>query len=658
LSSTDWTTFNSKQDTITNPITGTLATGQVAFGTAADTIGGDNGLFWDNTNKRLGVGTNTPASILHLLSDAPAITATSTNNASGIRYNLVGTAADTHRFQYNGTTHLNIKNNGNVIIQNGGTFTDAGFRLDVNGTARVQGNLTTNLTAGSVPFIGASGLLSQDNTNLFWDNTNKRLGVGTSTPGNPLVVRSPNTLGIELINSTNSKSWRFNINTNDFFITETAVGNPFIIKAGGNVLINTTTDAGFRLDVNGTARVQGVLTTTADAVVNSVSVGRGGGAIVTNTRVGESALNANTTGSENTAIGRISMFSNTTGIQNTAVGVRSLQDNTTGSLNTSVGYQAGRFITDGVTPVTIANNSVFIGAQSRANADNQTNQIAIGANAIGLGSNTTVIGNSSTTFGRWFGNLLVGTSTNAGFALDVNGTARVQTSLTLNRTGEASIIFQQDGTQYAQLRGNSSNSLRVTNGGGNVTYWSFANGISGDGASRQIGKWNVGGLVNSTSLFVEQSNITAQNIQNRVGMFSSRITGNQMVDEFGGKFEFNIQDIDFIDNIIAEMSWRRMGGSDNSGGIVFSTSNSGSLTEKLRLYNTGNLVIQNGGTFTDVSSAILNVNSTTQGVLFPRMTTTQKNAIASPATGLVVYDNTLNKLSVFTGATWETVTSL
>jgi hypothetical protein len=49
---------------------------------------------------------------------------------------------------------------------------------------------------------------------------------------------------------------RFTIsyNSNDFFITETAVGNPFIIKAGGNVLINTTTNAGFRLDVNGTAR--------------------------------------------------------------------------------------------------------------------------------------------------------------------------------------------------------------------------------------------------------------------------------------------------------------------------------------------------------------------------------------------------------------------
>lgn len=51
------------------------------------------------------------------------------------------------------------------------------------------------------------------------------------------------------------------------------------------------------------------------------------------------------------------------------------------------------------------------------------------------------------------------------------------------------------------------------------------------------------------------------------------------------------------------------------------------------------------------------VVSTTGGILFPRMTTTQKNAIASPASGLVVYDTTLAKLCVYT-TTWETITSL
>jgi len=74
--------------------------------------------------------------------------------------------------------------------------------------------------------------------------------------------------------------------------------------------------------------------------------------------------------------------------------------------------------------------------------------------------------------------------------------------------------------------------------------------------------------------------------------------------------------------------------------------------------STGNLLLQNGGTFTDVASSILTLESTTKGFLPPRMTTTQKNAIASPASGLVVYDTTLGKLCVRGAAAWETITSL
>jgi hypothetical protein len=71
--------------------------------------------------------------------------------------------------------------------------------------------------------------------------------------------------------------------------------------------------------------------------------------------------------------------------------------------------------------------------------------------------------------------------------------------------------------------------------------------------------------------------------------------------------------------------------------------------------NTNNIGI---GTTTDVASSILTVESTTKGFLPPRMTTTQKNAIASPAAGLVVYDTTLNKLCVRGAASWETITSI
>jgi hypothetical protein len=60
---------------------------------------------------------------------------------------------------------------------------------------------------------------------------------------------------------------------------------------------------------------------------------------------------------------------------------------------------------------------------------------------------------------------------------------------------------------------------------------------------------------------------------------------------------------------------------------------------------------------TDVNSkAVLELASTTKGFLPPRMTTTQKNAIATPPAGLVVYDTDLNKLCLYTTA-WETITS-
>lgn len=46
-------------------IGGSIASPQVAFGTAANTIGGSNFLTWDNANKNLGVGGSSATSTLH-----------------------------------------------------------------------------------------------------------------------------------------------------------------------------------------------------------------------------------------------------------------------------------------------------------------------------------------------------------------------------------------------------------------------------------------------------------------------------------------------------------------------------------------------------------------------------------------------------------------
>jgi hypothetical protein len=56
-------------------------------------------------------------------------------------------------------------------------------------------------------------------------------------------------------------------------------------------------------------------------------------------------------------------------------------------------------------------------------------------------------------------------------------------------------------------------------------------------------------------------------------------------------------------------------------------------------------------------SAQVVINSTTRGFLPPRMTTTQRNAIASPATGLQVFDSTMNATCEYNGTGWRVVSA-
>lgn len=54
-------------------------------------------------------------------------------------------------------------------------------------------------------------------------------------------------------------------------------------------------------------------------------------------------------------------------------------------------------------------------------------------------------------------------------------------------------------------------------------------------------------------------------------------------------------------------------------------------------------------------SAILDLTSTTKAFILPRMTTTQRDAIASPVAGMVVYNTTTNLLNFFNGTSWGQV---
>lgn len=82
-----------------------------------------------------------------------------------------------------------------------------------------------DLTQGSVLFIGATNQVTEDNVNFFWDNANNRLGLGTNTPAKKLDIlfteNSPNTPQVRITNAGTGNSSTFQVNA-------TGGGNPNI----------------------------------------------------------------------------------------------------------------------------------------------------------------------------------------------------------------------------------------------------------------------------------------------------------------------------------------------------------------------------------------------------------------------------------------------
>ena len=86
-------------------------------------------------------------------------------------------------------------------------------------------------------------------------------------------------------------------------------------------------------------------------------------------------------------------------------------------------------------------------------------------------------------------------------------------------------------------------------------------------------------------------------------------------------------------------------GTTDAVGLAFRTGN----VEAMRISQTSNIGV---GTTTPVASALLEMTATNRGILIPRLTTAQRTAIVTPATGLLVYDSSLNLFYYFNGVIW------
>lgn len=274
-------------------------------------------------------------------------------------------------------------------------------------------------------------------------------------------------------------------------------------------------------------------------------------------------------------------------------------------------------------PTTISTSNIY-------NADGTLT----GNRALTLDTYTFSIKKASNTYfhvfnnGRvWIGN---GTPADAGFAFDVQGASRIVGNLNIGSTSAVGV-------------GNITSILKFTNGTENAR--------------------------------IEVTQIDPTYPQNQKISFFAHTVNAAVFSASYNRIDFDAPSYFNADINVpsASQTWRFAQSGGNNAGIDFSgafgkiiklqgyyITLQGNANECfqatdgtnvwMRLRGDGNLLI---GTTTNIASALVNITSTSKGFLMPRMTTTQVNAISSPATGLEAYDTTLNSPKVYDATAWR-----
>lgn len=197
---------------------GTGVAGQVTFWSGTSTITGDNNLWWDNVNKRLGIGTTTPQATIDIAGASSEIANTSGNITIAPAENLIvsqgkfavgtfgtGNTApaskfhmrwansgagggmdvggqlmnDAAIFENSGNTHLQLMTGGS------GFFSSINFSIPTNAA---HGSIKYNYTAGPGGVANGFGFWTNGNVFRMALDQNGNLGVGTNEPSQKLDV--------------------------------------------------------------------------------------------------------------------------------------------------------------------------------------------------------------------------------------------------------------------------------------------------------------------------------------------------------------------------------------------------------------------------------------------------------------------------------------
>jgi hypothetical protein len=380
--------------------------------------------------------------------------------------------------------------------------------------------------------------------------------------------------------------------------TPTGTSSQYLM-ADGSVSSGTTTST----VIPYTGATQSVDLGAYDMKVNGISIGVGSGiasATSTNVLIGKNALINNTDGYWNTAIGYESLKENTTGGSNTSIGSSSLSKNTTGASNTATGSAALLNNTTGSQNTAIGRNTLLNNTSGNQNT-------AIGA--ASLYSNTTGTSNTATGQFALFSNTTGTNNTAIGQnALSKNTTGNFNTALSSsvlssNTEGGANVAIGNSALIFNTL-GNDNTAV------GNVA---IGNNIDGDG-NTAIGRNALDDIrTGNNNTAVGKYSGTLGDLSNTVAIgYNATATASNTI-QLGDN---NITDV-------------KTSGVITSRGLGIGTKSN--------------------------TSAALEVNSSSQGFLPPRMTAAQRDNIVTPVAGLVVWCSNcadFGELQVYNGSIW------
>jgi hypothetical protein len=386
-----------KKDTAGAPAPGDLTNAaggtEIAVNTATKRI-----YTKDSGGNVVELGTNSTSSTIDQLTVTTSTTL-SYGTADQVQYLnasklLVGSA----NLTFNGTT-LTANTIGAFTLS--GTIAGGGNQINnvIIGTTTPLAGAFTTLTASST--LGVTGNASVVGAAVIGGNR-------TPSASFPLQVISP----YAATDTTERDITFFGSNeaTQPFGLAVLVTGNATAANRQINIQTRTTGVAN-----SGVLYLQN---SGGSVIIQGLTVGRGAGAVASNTAVGASALAANVSGTNSVAVGASALAGQTTGGFNTAVGQNSMSAIVTGSSNTTVGVNSMAGNTSG------ANNAALGGAALFTNTSG-ANNTAIGAGSLQnnlSASNNTAVGyqagytNTTGAFNTFVGHT-------AGYTSNYNGDA-------------------------------------------------------------------------------------------------------------------------------------------------------------------------------------------------------------------------------------------